>query len=455
MCSPISAFANGWVADMRLASARITNFRSIQDSGTFPLDPRLTWIEGANETGKTAVLEALQLIHAATGTEELNPESDYPRIRLPELEEGALDHSDVPVVTAEFTLEEEDRALLPARYAGIGLRYRVTRFLDNSAAHLLEGADSGPGAKEVVDALRHVAGAAGKGAEAALDELLAEAWPDRGLGRGLLRRLAAWLEDAGAAAPADVLSAAETLLAHAMDEAQALAMLEARLPTFILFDRSILLDTWLDLQPIPDRLAPDAVSEWRAPYGNECLMKLLSFDPEAEDDPAGAEDEDETLLLPEPFDPAAFRVATTARRLTRALRALWGSPGDRPGAERVRIAREGGWVRVTVEDQLGAEVELGQRSDALRYLLSFLIVYFAETALAGRDSILLLDEPAARLDMQRRTSLQQLVETLSQRHQTIVLADNQLLPGGTRPGLTLSVSIPKPEQGTRVSPGEI
>ncbi|MFN3592749.1 MAG: hypothetical protein ACK4TG_11245, partial [Thermaurantiacus sp.] len=281
-------------------------------------------------------------------------------------------------------------------------------------------------------------------------ELPREVAQDRGLGRGLLRRLGAWLEELRGVAPDDALAVAEPILAHAADEAQALAMLEAHLPTFILFDRSILLDTWLDLQPIPDRLAPDAVSEWRAPYGNECLLKLLSFDPEAEEEDPGLDDAEEALL-PEPFDPAAFRVASTARRLTRALRELWGSPKDRPGAERVRIAREGGWVRVTVEDQLGAEVELGQRSDALRYLLSFLIVYFAETALAGRDAILLLDEPAARLDQQRRVALQRLVETLSQRHQTIVLADNQLLPGGERPGLTLSVAIPEPERGTRVT----
>lgn len=452
---PISASANGWAAEMRLASARITSFRSIQDSGTFPLDPRLTWIEGANETGKTAVLEALQLIHAATGTEELKPESDYPRTRIAEIEEGERAPGEVPVVTAEFLLDEEDRALLPKRYAGAGLRYRVTRYLDNSAAHLLEGVDPGPAPAEVVGALRAVAAEAGEGERAALEALLEEAEPDGSLSRSLLRRLGGWLDGVRGAAAAGTAERAASILERAADEAQALAMLEARLPTFILFDRSILLDTWLDLQPIPDRLAPDAVSEWRAPYGNECLLKLLSFDPDAEEEEPGADDEEETELLPEPFDPAAFRVATTARRLTRALRDLWGSPRDRPGAERVRIAREGGWVRVTVEDQLGAEVELGQRSDALRYLLSFLIVYFAETALAGRDSILLIDEPAARLDQQRRASLQRLVETLSQRHQTIVLADNQLLPGGTRPGLTLSVAIPEPEQGTKVAPAEI
>jgi hypothetical protein len=455
MCSRIWAFANGWAADVRLETARITSFRSIQDSGIFPLDPRLTWIEGANETGKTAVLEALQLIHAATGTEELNPESDFPRTRIGEIDEGSLAPGDVAVVTAEFLLEDADRALLPRRYAGARLRYRVTRYLDNSAVHALEGVPPGPTPETVAEALREAAGATDSAHRGALEALLAEAGEDQGLSRGLLRRLGGWLASLPNMAAPQAVERAAAVLAHATDEAQALAMLEARLPTFILFDRSILLDTWLDLQPIPDRLAPDAVSEWRAPYGNECLLKLLSFDPDTEAEDPGAEEEDEAALLPEPFDPAAFRVATTARRLTRALRSLWGSPRDRPGAERVRIAREGGWVRVTVEDQLGAEVELGQRSDALRYLLSFLIVYFAETALAGRDSILLIDEPAARLDPQRRASLQRLVESLSQRHQTIVLADNQLLPGGTRPGLTLTVAIPQPELGTRVTPAEL
>jgi predicted ATP-dependent endonuclease of OLD family len=44
---------------MKLTAARITNYKSIIDSTWFTLDD-LTCLVGKNESGKTAVLEALE-----------------------------------------------------------------------------------------------------------------------------------------------------------------------------------------------------------------------------------------------------------------------------------------------------------------------------------------------------------------------------------------------------------
>ena len=52
---------------MKLTSARVTNFRSVEDSGEFTT-PHTTCFVGKNEAGKTAVLLALASLnpHSAT-----------------------------------------------------------------------------------------------------------------------------------------------------------------------------------------------------------------------------------------------------------------------------------------------------------------------------------------------------------------------------------------------------
>ena len=54
-------------------------------------------------------------------------------------------------------------------------------------------------------------------------------------------------------------------------------------------------------------------------------------------------------------------------------------------------------LKVVVEDELGVEVELDQRSEGFQWLVSFFVVFFAEAADRHQNSILLLDEPGLSL----------------------------------------------------------
>jgi energy-coupling factor transporter ATP-binding protein EcfA2 len=67
---------------MQLIGARITNFRSVEDSGEFRIEA-VTCLVGKNEAGKSAVLMALAALnpHPATPL-VLNKERDYPRRHL-------------------------------------------------------------------------------------------------------------------------------------------------------------------------------------------------------------------------------------------------------------------------------------------------------------------------------------------------------------------------------------
>lgn len=64
---------------MKLTAVRVTNFRSVEDSGEFTT-PRTTCLVGKNEAGKTAVLLALASLNPHNSTPfTLDRERDYPR----------------------------------------------------------------------------------------------------------------------------------------------------------------------------------------------------------------------------------------------------------------------------------------------------------------------------------------------------------------------------------------
>lgn len=107
---------------MRMESFRIRKFRNIQDSGEVRLDDRLTCIVGKNQSGKTALLQALH---------RFNPRDAIPyRIQRewPRGERRTRDEDQV-VCEVAFGLEDEEKAEL-ARLASVpvaGDRVTVTR----------------------------------------------------------------------------------------------------------------------------------------------------------------------------------------------------------------------------------------------------------------------------------------------------------------------------------------
>jgi hypothetical protein len=92
---------------MRLIKAHVTNFRSVEDSGEFSIDP-VTCLVGKNEAGKTAVLLALAALNPHPSTPvKLNKERDYPRRFLTEYSQRHKDEEAL-VVKSTWELEEPE-----------------------------------------------------------------------------------------------------------------------------------------------------------------------------------------------------------------------------------------------------------------------------------------------------------------------------------------------------------
>ena len=127
---------------MRLQKARITNYRSIIDTGWFDVEKAKTIMVGPNEAGKTAVLQALQQINSPPGLPKFDPLHDYPRSKYNDITTQRVDPKEVTVVEVEFEPDDEDQAVIsesmrPAHYA-------FGRKLDNFSWHALRGGLHGP-----------------------------------------------------------------------------------------------------------------------------------------------------------------------------------------------------------------------------------------------------------------------------------------------------------------------
>lgn len=114
---------------MKLTRFRVTNFRSVSDSGWLDADD-VTALIGVNESGKTNLLLPLWKLKPAQDG-EIQPTSDYPKTMFGEIRNAPGDYY---FIEAEFSTGVSGAAI--ARAAGVSPEIaetvRVTRFFDGA-----------------------------------------------------------------------------------------------------------------------------------------------------------------------------------------------------------------------------------------------------------------------------------------------------------------------------------
>ena len=112
---------------MKLARVHVTEFQSVRDSGTFEIGD-ITCLVGKNESGKTAILQALYRLHPYIESHgRYSVTDDYPRWDVEDyrLAVEAQRRAPARVARAEFALEADDRQAVEA-VAGPGALPDVT-----------------------------------------------------------------------------------------------------------------------------------------------------------------------------------------------------------------------------------------------------------------------------------------------------------------------------------------
>ncbi len=457
---------------MRLVEARVRNYRCVRDTGWFDVEKAKTILVGPNEAGKTAVLEALQKINRPAGVKGFDPLRDYPRKKYnADIQSGRLDPSQIPVVSARFALEPEDLAELPNGFAA--KEYHCTRYLNNRLVHRVEG---GPEvvvfSEKIRKDLQRLAGH--------VDSRAAEEREDdeSGFGDDLedviagwqvgttriagdcaveLRR---WLDSVVAFVDEDNATQDQRhtrLLGYTGIPQQrdaALAELHSRLPVFVYFNNYFRVRPNLHLRRFADRVEQDLLDDDHYDYGNLCLLKLLGFDARElanlGDAPDPGDDSEAFDRYRSQLDERGIKLNAASVRLTGEIRSIWHPDLERAEADIVRIQADGQYLKVVVEDELGVDIELDQRSAGFQWLVSFFVVFFAEAEDAHQNAILLLDEPGLSLHGLKQREFRQTISRLATGNQTIYTTHSPFLVGPEELDLVRVVEMTDRDTGTKV-----
>ncbi|OMG54136.1 AAA family ATPase [Brevundimonas sp. ZS04] len=389
---------------MQLKSFRITNFRSINDSGDIDAS-RITALLGRNESGKSNLLRGLHTLNPAEGFAKLNPIKDFPRHRK------LAECSDLTqVVSTKWTLTPSEQARLAAtwpRASGvteveIGRRYGATRWVNIAVpASAFDIAEVRNLAKKIVAAVKAKAAGLDEAAKAALEaaadtfdaEIVAKtsekAWAEAA------KPVLATLRVALATADAELSETQEAYVISLEDRAEAIpkdedAHAAARnwlvglLPVFLYLDDYPEIEGHQDIAAYLSRQQHGGTTD--ADRNFQKLCKVAGLDPE----------QLQTLFQSNDQETRAQLVNRAGAVVTTAIRERW---KDRQ--LKVRFNLDAQHFDTLISDPnaiYDVEVNLDERSRGFQWFFAFYIVFAADTDGGDADdAILLLDEPGLYL----------------------------------------------------------
>jgi energy-coupling factor transporter ATP-binding protein EcfA2 len=134
---------------VKLIRARVTNYRSVRDSGWFDVEPAKTILVGTNEAGKTVTLKALQTVNPPAGEGEIKALRDYPRSDYSSIQRGTVRLSETPIAEAVFSVDpdlQQQLGEIDPGFANVS-EVSVRRNLDNSRVIRLGVASNVPWAE--------------------------------------------------------------------------------------------------------------------------------------------------------------------------------------------------------------------------------------------------------------------------------------------------------------------
>ena len=384
---------------MKLTSVRIRRFRNIIDSTPISVQPNVTCLVGKNESGKTAVLEALYCLKPIY-PENFRDIDDCPRWLLAEHRRSGeiekttpveatfeLDAADVEAIVAiggKGIVREGQSLIVQKDYGNkihvsvpdINERATVTRLLDS--AKLPEGLRSTIGDPSTV---------------ADLSARLADIEHAVPKIDSPTQKAVVQLEDAiKSQFPEGVEQAIETLVVQ-------------RMPSFLYFSEYSELKGKVDLEQLfaeDSQLDPSQLTA-------RSLLQLAHADNKS--------------LLALDYEERRSELEAAANRLTQEVARYWSQSADLRVDIDVEMAPSDGshvakYLQIRVEDlRNGFSNRFDQRSSGFRWFFSFLAA-FHEFEKQKERVVILLDEPALELHPRaQRDFLRFINERLAPKHQ--------------------------------------
>ena len=405
------------------------------------------------------------------GYEGFDPLRDYPRSEYNDITKGKVLPKKVTVVEGHFALEPDDQDEIPEEFGNC--TYVLGRNLDNSAWHRLEGAPPIPTYAVVTKDLARLSAHVDTKCKPEGEEP-----PSQTLGEELKEITSPWIEtteisSARATELNDWLQKAlpcvdesnereerryervKKIVSAAEHHARVLKTLDQRRPVFVLFSNYFRVRPLIYLDHLAQRTETNILDDEYYDYGNNCLLKLLGFSARELSDLGKAEepqvgDAEALQRYRDQLDTRSYQLNAASVRLTKEIQGVWVPNRKSAEANRLRVSVDAQYLKVAVEDDLGVEIELDQRSEGFQWLVSFFIVFFAEAVDKHENVILLLDEPGLSLHGLKQREFRATVSRLAKSNQTLYTTHSPFLVGPDELDLVRVLEMTDRKVGTKV-----
>ncbi|WP_440973609.1 AAA family ATPase [Pseudomonas koreensis] len=451
---------------MRLITARVQNYRSIIDTGEFSVENLKTILVGPNEAGKTAILQALQQLNPPEKAPKFNALRDYPRSKYSQIKRKEVDIDEVEVVRGTFSLDDEDMSHAPERLKTQKLVYCFYRKMNNRGVHWINGVSFPNYLSVKKDLLRMVAhfdreieDGQPKASAESLAKIIGASTDSTNLSE-LAKALVTWLDNFYVKIDeknSDEEARWQRLkdeCDYALQHEAFMAYLDKNKPTFVLYSNYFRVKPILHLANLAERIRTNLLQDDAYDYGNICLLSLLGFTAKELSDLGRAEDPSSSAADIEKFreklDHRAYQLNSASVELTQQIVKVWNPNKNEQEVSKLRISADGQYLKVVVEDSIGVEVELDQRSEGFQWLVSFFIVFFAEAKGKHANTVLLLDEPGVSLHALKQREFRRTISQLAEDNQTIYSTHSPFMVGPDELDIVRVVELADRAIGTKV-----
>jgi predicted ATPase len=456
---------------MRLYKARVKDYRSIIDSGEFEVEKLKTIFVGPNEAGKTVILRALQQLNKPEEIAGFDALRDYPRSKYNDISSGKVSVEDVVIVEGVFILEDEDKALIDERFHGC--KYKFCRKLNNKATHELINApkrtyfsDLEKDFKRLIAHMDKQFGLENNETEAIkpsdkFTKIIKDYHSNHIVSGDKATALEGFLKDNLINIDEDNEKEDERydklieLIGFNAIYDKVITTLNKKMPVFILFNNYFKVKPSIHLEHLAARTSQGIMDDDAYDYGNLCLLKFLGFTADelselGKASPPRQNQPDELQEYKDKLDKRSYQLNAASVKLTNEIRSVWLPDSKRSEADKLKVTADGQYLKVVVEDDLGVEVELDQRSEGFQWLVSFFVVFFSESQDKHANTILLLDEPGMSLHALKQRDFRNTISRLSENNQTIFSTHSPFLVGPDELDMVRVIEMTDRQVGTKV-----
>lgn len=457
---------------MRIEAARVSNFRCVVDSGRFEVEPDKSILVGINEAGKTALLKALQHASPTEDVKDIDWLFDAPATMADDIRRDNLDPAKLAVTKVVMRPEPKDLIGLNLADGAEDIRLEITAWLNNKRTYQVTGLPDAPTTDDAEKAILRLTGAMGKQSNQEAKQVAKaltdwkEAQPSAtriegdvaiSLKKHLEAALPLFAEGSAAEGHWDTLngivkraSARDKVGKHLVDQ----------MPPFVYYSSYFSVRPRIHLDRLAEREQSGEI-DMDYDFGNLQLLKFLGFTARelsnmASEAPEKGYNYDKDVNVQKRYQEelAAHERRVTERkralqtagaRLTEEIRKVWNDK-----SLTLRLDVDGQYLQTLVEDELGIPVELDQRSEGFRWLVSFFVVFHAQAKDNLRDAVLLLDEPGLSLHALKQQEFRKTVSRLAEGNQILYTTHSPFMIGSDELDLVRIVEMTERKTGTKV-----